>query len=401
MFTFSRFPKLLIHGHVTRGFEPVFDAFDRNFREGREIGASVAIYHKGNKVVDLWAGQRDWLRRKPWEKDTLSIVYSATKGLTSLAFALLHSRGLIDFDERVTTYWPEFEQNGKEQITVRQLLSHSAGLAAISKPLTMKILRDPDRLATILAAQAPNWEPGTRTGYHAWTIGMYQAEIIRRVDPQHRGLQQFFRDELALPLGQEIYIGQPDTLPDERISDIIPFEPWAFFRNESFRYHRGFAKNLLNLPSIAARSFINPPYLAFIPNNNLRKYRSLVIGSATGITTARSMAALYSEFATGGQTLGLRPETLQELERTPHEALDYDFILDVPMNFSLGFGKPCPHIQFGTNNRAYGNFGAGGSFGFADPQNEVGYAYVMNLMGTGIGDDVREKSIRDALYRCI
>jgi CubicO group peptidase (beta-lactamase class C family) len=125
------------------------------------------------------------------------------------------------------------------------------------------------------------------------------------------------------------------------------------------------------------------------------------MGSATGIASARAIAALYSEFATGGKTLGISPETLQELERSPHQALDYDFILDVPMNFSLGFGKPCPHIQFGTNNRAYGNFGAGGSFGFADPENQVGYAYVMNLMGTGIGDDVREKAIREAFYNCI
>lgn len=331
----------------------------------------------------------------------MAVVYSTTKGITSLAFSLLHSRGLIDFDERVSTYWPVFGQRGKEDITVRQLLSHSAGLAMIEKPLTYGVLKDPDRLAKILAMQRPNWTPGTRTGYHAWTIGLYQAEIIRQVDPQHRNLQQFFDEELAKPLCLEAYIGQPDHLSDERIADMIPFEPWAFLRNESFKYHRGMVRNVLNLTSVASRSFTNPYFLAFIPNINLRKYRSLAIGSATGIATARSLAALYSEFATGGKSLGVRRETLEELEHSPQEALDYDFILDVPMNYSLGFGKPCPHVRFGTNDRAYGNFGAGGSFAFADPENEVGYAYVMNLMGTSIGDDVREKAIREAFYLCI
>jgi CubicO group peptidase (beta-lactamase class C family) len=398
---YSRLPRPMIHGYISPGFERVFDVFARNFREGREIGASVAIYYKGEKVVDLWAGHRDWRKRLPWEEDTMAIVYSTTKGITSLAFSLLHSRGLIDFDERVSTYWPTFAQRGKDDITIRQLLSHTAGLAMIEKPLTYGVLNDPDKLAKILAAQRPNWEPGTRTGYHAWTIGMYQAEIIRQVDPQRRTLQQFFDEELAKPLDLDLYIGQPEYIPDDRIADMIPFEPWAFFRNESFKYHRGMVRNILNLPSVASRSFTNPYFLAFIPNINMRRYRSLTIGSATGMGTARSLAAVYSEFATGGKKLGVSKKTLSELERNPHEAFDYDFILDVPMNYSLGFGKPCPHVQFGTNARAYGNFGAGGSFAFADPENEVGYAYVMNLMGTSIGDDVREKALREAFYLCI
>src|ERR687886_2518799 len=196
-----------IHGDVTAGFERVADEFRRNFERRRELGAACAIHHRGEKVVDLWGGYRDRARTLPWEEDTLVIVYSTSKGMAATTVAVAHARGLLDYDERVCAYWPEFAANGKEAITVRQLLAHEAGLAAVDTPLTAETLADPDAVADAIAPQRPNWPPGTRHGYHALSLGFYESELIRRVDPQQRTLGRFFQDEIAAPLGVEFYFG--------------------------------------------------------------------------------------------------------------------------------------------------------------------------------------------------
>lgn len=203
----------MIHGEVAPGFEDVRVEFERNFAERGELGAACAVYHRGDKVVDLWGGIRDHRTGAPWEEDTMVLVFSTTKGMAGLATAVAHSRGLLDHDERVATYWPEFAQKGKGHITVRQLLSHQAGLAAIDEPIDVKKLADLDRMAEILARQAPAWEPGTRHGYHAFSLGWYENELIRRVDPGHRSLGQFFHQEIARPLGLEFYTACPGECP--------------------------------------------------------------------------------------------------------------------------------------------------------------------------------------------
>jgi CubicO group peptidase (beta-lactamase class C family) len=190
----------MLHGEVAPGFEDVETQFKKNFTERGELGAACAIYRRGKKVVDLWGGYRDEKTLAPWEEDTLALIFSMTKGMAAMAVAVAHSRGLLDYDEKVARYWPEFAQQGKESITVRQLLSHQAGLSAIDEPLDLETIADPDALAKILARQKPAWEPGTRHGYHCWNLGWYQSELIRRVDPQHRSLGQFFQDEIARPL---------------------------------------------------------------------------------------------------------------------------------------------------------------------------------------------------------
>src|SRR5215217_4881514 len=195
----------MVEGHVAPGFERVREEFERNFRRRREVGAACAAYHRGEKVVDLWGGFRDRQRTRRWQEDTMVLVYSTSKGLAAMTMALAHSRGLIEYDERVATYWPEFAQNGKERITVRQLLSHQAGLCAIDERLSSRNLGNPDEVDRILAAQAPAWRPGTRHGYHALSIGWYEAALIRRVDPQRRSLGRFFAEEIAEPLGLEFY----------------------------------------------------------------------------------------------------------------------------------------------------------------------------------------------------
>jgi CubicO group peptidase (beta-lactamase class C family) len=178
-------PSHLVQGDVDEGYGAVADAFRHNFTDRGEIGAACAFYRDGRKVVDLWGGYRDGIRKLEWQQDTLVTMFSATKGMSSLAIPVAHSRGLLDVDEPVATYWPEFARHGKAAITVRQLLSHQAGLAVLDRPLDLDTVRDFDRLATILAAQTPAWEPGTRHGYHAMTLGFYESELLRRESSLH------------------------------------------------------------------------------------------------------------------------------------------------------------------------------------------------------------------------
>src|SRR5262245_26406633 len=195
-----------IEGQVGRGFEPVREEFADNFTRRGELGGACCAYDRGEKVVDLWGGIRNKETGDPWERDTMVIVYSASKGLAAMTLALAHSRGWLDYDERVATYWPEFAQQGKERITLRQLLAHQAGLFALDEPVDRSVVADLDKLAAVLARQKPAWEPGTRQAYHAITLGFYQGELLRRIDPRHRTLGQFFQEEIASPLGLDVYL---------------------------------------------------------------------------------------------------------------------------------------------------------------------------------------------------
>src|SRR5258705_233181 len=199
----------VVNGDVDEGYGKVADAFRRNLSSGQEVGAAVAVYRDRRWVVDLWGGFRDGFTRTPWEQDTIVNVFSTTKGVASLAVAVAASRGLIDYDAKVADYWPEFAQAGKGAVTVRQLLSHQAGLVAVKPPLTLSDIADPQKLSKRIAVQAPAWPPGTRHGYHAITLGWYESELIRHADPQTRTLGQYFADEIAGPLGLDFYIGLP------------------------------------------------------------------------------------------------------------------------------------------------------------------------------------------------
>src|SRR4030095_7979845 len=209
-----------IEGTVARGFERVRDAFADNFAQRRELGGGCCAYHHGEKVVDLWGGMRDKETAQPWERDAMVIVYSATKGLAAMTLAIAHSRGWLDYEERVCTYWPEFAQQGKERITVRQLLAHQAGLYVREEPVDRGLVADLDRLAVVLARQKPAWEPGTRQAYHGITLGFYESELLRRIDPQHRSLGQFFQDEIASPLGLDVYIRLPESVSNLKLATL-------------------------------------------------------------------------------------------------------------------------------------------------------------------------------------
>lgn len=392
-----------IFGYVKEGFEKVKTAFEENFEKRKEVGASCCVYYKGEKVVDLWGGFRDKKRKQYWEEDTLSIVFSTTKGMSSLAFSLLHSKGLLEFDEKVSTYWPEFAYNGKENITVRQLLAHQAGLFTNSKSLNYKVLTEEEILSDYLAKQKPYWTPGDKKGYHAWTIAMYQNEICKRIDPLRKPLHRFFKDEIASALDADFHIGLPEHIEKHRVAELIPFMPTEAFSGEGNADFGSIAKGILNPFSPFYKSLLNPPHALNLNNFNKRKYVSIPNGSAHGFGNARSVAQIYNEFATGGKNLHVRTETLQALEAAPiHPKLGkQDLVLHVDIPFSLGFAKPSMYQNFGVNYRSYGTFGAGGSGGFADPEKQVAFSYVMNKMGTHIANDPRELSLRNATYNCI
>ena len=391
-----------ISGYVKEGFEKVKTTFEENFAKRKEVGASCCVYYKGEKVVDLWGGYRDKDKKQYWEEDTIAIVFSTTKGISSMAFALLHSKGLIDYEEKVATYWPEFAHNGKENITIRQLLAHQAGLFTNDKTLNYEVLINEELLSISLAKQKPYWTPGEKKGYHAWTIAMYQNEICKRVDPLRKSLHQFFKNEIADALDIDFHIGLPAHIPQHRVAHLIPFMPTEALRGSNSDFS-SIMKGILNPFSYFYKSLLNPPHALNLNNFNKRKYVEIPNGSAHGFGNARSVAQIYNEFATGGKNLHIRPETLALLEAAPVHPKHgkRDMVLNVDIPFLLGFAKPSEYQNFGINYRSYGSFGAGGSGGFADPEKQVAFSYVMNKMGTYIANDPRELALRNATYDCI
>ncbi|MDH5282871.1 MAG: beta-lactamase family protein [Gemmatimonadota bacterium] len=384
---------ITVEGEVCPGFEPVRDAFAKNFARRHELGGACAVYLRGEKVVDLWGGIRNKATGEPWQEDTMVLVYSSTKGLAAMTLALAHSRGWLDHEERVATYWPEFAQQGKAAITVRQLLAHQAGLFAFDEPVDRATVADLDRLAVVMARQKPAWVPGTRHGYHGLTLGFYEGELIRRVDPRHRSLGQFFQDEIATPLGLDFYIRLPESIPSTRL---------AHLAGRRLALPRGFPLKLL-LTAFSRRSHVYRslgvnPGSEVVRDEKWIYARNLEVPAGGGVGTARAIAKAYGVFATGGRELGLRPETLAALAAPPtpptHGFHDECLLADV--RYSLGFAKPSPLWAFG-NEHSFGALGAGGSMGYADPDAGIGYGYVTSQMGTSLPGDPRDVALRKAL----
>jgi CubicO group peptidase (beta-lactamase class C family) len=324
------------------------------------------------------------------------IVYSSTKGLAAMTLALAHSRGWLDYEERVCKYWPEFAQQGKEGITIRQLLAHQAGLFALDEPLDRSVVADLDRLAIVLARQKPAWEPGTRQAYHAITLGYYESELLRRVDPQHRSLGQFFQDEIASPLGLDFYIRLPESIPNSRLATIARPSPMTMLLGFPLRFM---------LVAFNRRSNINRALRGSeLPHDEQRIYaRNLEVPSGGGVGTARAIAHAYSVFATGGRELQLRPETLHALSAPaipPARGFYDECMRGDGVQFSLGFMKSSPMWPFG-NEGSFGSPGSGGSLGFADPKAGIGYGYVTSKMGVALTGDPRDLALRNAVYSII
>lgn len=383
-----------IHGHVAFGFEGVQRAFADNFIHRGEVGGACCAYYGGRKVVDLWGGVRNRKTGEPWEEDTMVIIYSATKGLAAMTMALAHSRGWLDYERPVAHYWPEFAQHGKGAITVRQLLAHQAGLFALDVPVTRELVADPDLLAEVLARQTPAWPAGERQAYHGITLGFYQGELMRRIDPGGRTLGQFFQDHIATPLHLDAYIRLPHTVPDVQLATIG---------------RPGMMKMITGFP---LRFLVD----VYTPHSNIRRAlegsdlphdshsiyaRDFEVPSGGGVASARGLARAYSAFARG-QELGLTRDTLALLAApaVPSAHGFYDECMKNDAKFSLGFMKPSTSVPFGGPS-SFGSPGAGGAMGFADPEAGIGYGYVTSQMGTTLTGDPREVAIRDALYAAV
>jgi CubicO group peptidase (beta-lactamase class C family) len=385
-----------VDGHVSRGFEAVREAFADNFARRGELGGACCAYQKGEKVVDIWGGVRDKQTGEPWEQDTMVLVWSASKGLAAMTLAFAHSRGWLDYEERVAAYWPEFAQQGKEKITVRQLLAHQAGLFAFDEPVDQSVVADLDRLAVVLARQKPAWEPGTRQAYHAISLGFYQGELMRRVDPRHRSLGQFFQDEIATPLGLDVYIRLPEEIPNSRLASLAP--PSHF---EMLRMPPRLILDSLNRRSVVYRALLSNPGCDFVRDKKRVYIRNVEVPSGGVVGSARGIARAYGVFASGRRELGLRPATLDLLAAPPvppASGVFYDDFFRADVRFSLGFMKPGPILRFGADARSFGFPGSGGSLGFADPTAGIGYAYVTSQMGTTLTGDPRDEALRNALY---
>ena len=388
-------PATGVDGMVAPGFEEVRTEFERNFSERGEIGAAVAAYWRGEKVVDLWGGRRAPDSDAPWAQDTMVAVNSTTKGLSAMTLALANARGWLDYDAPVARYWPEFAQHGKGAITVRQILGHEAGLVVLDEKLSLAALHDLDGVARVLARQTPAWPPGTRHGYHAMTIGLYMQELVRRVDPAHRTLGQFFHDEIAAPLQLEFYIGLPPEIPDQRLARFKPLS-----RARALLALRTTPPTLIK-KMLWPWSLLRKSLLFADLDMNDRRSLEVELPAGNGVGTARAIARAYSAFAEGGAELGITPATLARLTAPPTFADQEDAVLGIPAYYSLGFLRPGPDGAFGSSSRAFGTPGAGGSFGFADPDAGLGYAYVMNKLDFYLFDDPREKPLRDAVHRAI
>jgi len=389
----------LIDGTVCPEFAAVRAEFERNFVERGEGGAACAVYYQGRKVADLWGGYRG--ADLPCERDTLALTFSVTKGMAAAAMAVAHSRGLFELDAPVANYWPEFGQEGKEDVTIRQLVCHQAGLIAIDEPLTPQKLADHDEMARILARQRPAWRPGTRHGYHTLTLGWYQNELIRRVDPQRRSIGRFFDDEIARSLGEPFYIGLPSHIRDDQLATT------KGFHRLSMLGHLGELPAAMVLAalwptSLVARSVnilgLNNPAAIGSP-----AYRGLEIPAANGFGQARAIAKIYGVLAGDGRELGISAATRQELVAPANSSRfsGYDAVLKLQMRYGFGFSRPSPHMQFGSDDTSFGCPGAGGCFGMADPKEQLGYAYVTNKMGFYLFDDPRERACREACYACL
>lgn len=383
-----------ISGHCDPRFSRVRDEFERNLDERGEVGASVCVTLEGETVVDLWAGSAAPDGSRPWEKDTISIVWSSTKGAAALCAHVLASRGQLDLDAPVSRYWPEFKGAGKETIPVRMLLNHQSGLSAIRKPVPAGAFAEQETMARLLAEETPFWTPGTRHGYGAITFGWLVAEVVRRV--AGRTLGRFFREEVAEPLGLDFWIGLPEE-HEPRVATMTPPPP---------SLDAPFFRAVVSEPTSVQALVYNDG--GFTQGFDQRAARACELPSANGVTNARGLAGLYAPLACGGALRGVKLVDRASLARmiAVSSAAGQDAVLLLPSRFSLGYMKsidnrrqpPGTQESMLLGEQAFGHAGFGGSIGFADPAEKLSMGYTMNRMGEGVLLNPRGQGLVDAVY---
>ncbi len=386
-----------IHGEVSAGFEPVREAFAENFARHGDIGAAVCVYRDGRPVVDLWGGVADAETGRPWRRDTLQLVYSATKGATTTAAHLLAQRGMLDLDAPVAEYWPEFAAKGKAGIPVRWLLSHQAGLVALDQPVPLVEALAWEPMVAALAAQRPLWTPGTAHGYHGRTWGWLVGEVIRRVSGRTPG--RFFADEIAEPLGLDFFIGLPASGRD-RLSRMVYQQPTVDLTTappESIPEElRELVAAWRDPDSFSNRAFAvtDPAEIDF----NSPEVQAAELPASNGIGTARGLARMYAALIS--EVDGVRlfaPETLALA--TDEQVSGADQVMVTPSRFSLGYMLPTEANTM-AGPCSFGHTGRGGSLGFADPEHGIAFGYVMNHI-IGGPDDIRATSLVEAVRKSL
>jgi CubicO group peptidase (beta-lactamase class C family) len=362
-----------VHGVCDERFAAMRDVLSANVDSGADLGASVAVVHRGEMVVDMWAGWADVERTKPWERDTLVNVWSTTKTMMALSALMLVDRGELDLSEKVSHYWPEFAANGKRDIAVRHLLSHTSGVSAWAQPVVVDDIYDWEKSTAMLAAQAPWWTPGTASGYHALNQGHLVGEVVRRITGLRLGA--FFAKEIAGPLGADFHIGI-DPSHFDRISNVVPPPPLPI----------DFAT--LDPDSVVVKTFTGPApeaSVAWTP-----EWRQADIGAANGQGNARSVALVQSAVTNHGEVNGttlLSDATIAKIFDPQSNGVDQ--VLGVPVEFGMGYAlssEVAPHLA-GERTCWWG--GWGGSSIFNDVANDLTVAYVMNRMEAGLLGDER------------
>jgi CubicO group peptidase (beta-lactamase class C family) len=405
-----------ISGWVATGFQDVADAFQANFDDGAEVGAAFAAYHRGQKVADLWGGVADQTTGRPWEEDSVVLVYSTTKGVTAMCANRLAQAGVLDVEEPVAAYWPEFAQAGKEKVTVADLLAHRAGLAWIDGRMSFDEMLEWDPVVKALERQAPSWPPGSAHGYHATTYGWLVGEVVRRVTGVSIGT--FLRNEITGPLEADFFIGLPAS-EEPRVARLVSFLGRLAASRATTEGGRT-AGVVGGGPDLAHLAQLDPTYLAQdgplfkaleAPGGAMSdpeiwhnpRLHAAEIPAANGICDARSLARLYSSCVSDvkiASGVDFRILTPQQVERAvqPETTGPDTVLLGLDIQWGLGFNVNRGLIAAAGlgGPRAFGHFGMGGSVGWADPNAELAMGYVMNRMELGTTGDARSFRLMQA-----
>ncbi len=374
-----------IHGSSDSKFEKLSEILSNSIDSGDDLGASVSVTIEGETVVDLWGGHADPEKTKPWEQDTITNVWSSTKTMTSLCALILIERGGIDPDEPVATYWPEFAQNGKEQIPVKALMSHTSGVSGWAQPVEVTDIYDWEKSTSMLAAQEPWWEPGTASGYHALNQGHLVGEVVRRVSGKQLG--KFFADEVAGPLNLDFHIGL-DPSHFHRVSNVVPPPPLPFDLES------------MDMNSPAVKTMTGPAPVAETAWTD--EWRQADIGAANGHGNARSLARGQAVVANGGTVDGvqlLSPATIDRIFEVQADGIDV--VLGEQLKFGIGYGlKSSSSPQIPDGKVCFWG-GWGGSSIIVDTERRISFAYVMNRMAEGVLGDERGTNLLEATYAAL
>jgi CubicO group peptidase (beta-lactamase class C family) len=388
-----------VSGSCVPRFERVREEFERNFVEREELGASLCVILDGEPVVDLWGGVADAATGRRWERDTLSVVMSCTKGATALCAHILIDRGQLELERPVAAYWPEFAKLGKDEITVRMVLNHQSGVAHVSPTIPDGGCNDWELMIGLVEDTVPFWQPGTRQGYHAITIGYIVGELVRRITGRTVGA--FFREEVAEPLGLDFFIGLPAE-HEHRVAPSVPFVPDPD-KPLPPHFQAAFA-DPDSLPSVSYRNLGG-----WFGNWDTREAHAAELPAVGGVTNARGLAGMYAPLSLGGALRDVRLVSAVAVDRmrAPQSMSDVDALLLLRTSFTLGFSKSWPNRELGPSNSviigedAFGTPGMGGQIAFADPACHLAFAYTMNRHGLGTGMNERGQSLVDAAYEIL